>query len=402
MTRLPPQSAAPMPPVAPRPSSSVADPFRIMVVEDSAVIRGLLTRVLESDPALRVVSSVGDGAMAVRSIGRQNIDVVVLDIEMPVMDGLTALPKLLQASPRSRVIMASTLTERNADISLRALQMGAADYVTKPKSGRELQSADAFKRELLGKVKALAAAARKGASAATPAAAPRRAFSAERTRPLAPVAAAPVRAAAPAGLRTRPVPAGFRPEAIAIGSSTGGPQALFQLLKEIGREARLPILITQHMPATFTRILAEHITRQCDLDTAEASDGMTVTPGKAYVAPGDWHMTVRASGGLPTIRVNQEAPENFCRPAVDVMLRSLSEVYGPRLLTVILTGMGQDGLRGCERVVAAGGVVLSQDEASSVVWGMPGAVSTAGLSSDILPLKDIGSAIRRLVQSKAA
>ena len=393
----PPAAPAATPPRAP---SSVADPFRIMVVEDSAVIRGLLTRLLESDPALRVVCSVADGAMAVRSIDRQPIDVVVLDIEMPVMDGLTALPKLLQASPRSRVIMASTLTERNADISLRALQMGAADYVTKPKSGRELQTADAFKRELLGKGKALAASARRSASAAAPATAPRRAFSAERHRPAA--APTPAVRAAPAALRTRPIPAGFRPEAIAIGSSTGGPQALFQLLKTIAGAVRVPILITQHMPATFTRILAEHITRQCDLDTTEATDGMAVVPGKAYVAPGDWHMTVRSGGGLPTIRVNQEPPENFCRPSVDVMLRSLSEAYGSRLLTVILTGMGQDGLRGCERVVAAGGVVLSQDEATSVVWGMPGAVSTAGLSSDILPLKDIGPAIRRLVPTKTA
>jgi len=363
--------------------------IRVMLVDDSAVVRGLLSRALEAEPGIRVTASVADGRMAIDTLRRRPVDVIVLDIEMPVMDGLTALPKLLEVSPNTPVIMASTLTQRNADISLRALRAGASDYLAKPSSGLALQSTESFRRELVAKVKALAPKAGRSATA-------RPAPSALRGR--APEASA--RVARPAGLR--PVPAGFRPRVIAVGSSTGGPQALFEVLGSLGGTVDLPVLITQHMPATFTAILAQHLSRHCGFDAAEARDGEAVTAGRVYVAPGDWHMTVeRAAGGL-RIRLLQTPPENFCRPSVDPMLRSLVGCCGAGVLAVILTGMGQDGLAGCRAVVEGGGAVIAQDEATSVVWGMPGAVATAGLASSILPIRDIGPAVRRAMTRAAA
>ncbi len=370
--------------------TSSANPYRVMVVDDSAVIRGLLTRALEQDPTIEVVASVPNGQMALNQLPRQPIDVVVLDIEMPVMDGLTALPKLLQLKPGLQVIMASTLTRKNADVSLRALRAGAADYVTKPSSGGELHSAEAFKRELTAKVKALASAARGGGGAGPRSARP-------------PVAAAAQRAsaAAPGQIKLRQAPS-QTPEIIAIGSSTGGPQALFKLLGDLKGVLRVPVLITQHMPATFTTLLAEHLGRASGMECHEARDGEPLRPGTIYVAPGDWHTTVAAEGTGRVIRLNQNPPENFCRPAVDPMLRSLAPIYGARLLTVILTGMGSDGAKGCEAVVAAGGQVVAQDEATSVVWGMPGAVATRGLCSAVLPIEEISGYLRRQVLRSAA
>ncbi|MCA8932571.1 MAG: chemotaxis-specific protein-glutamate methyltransferase CheB [Rhodospirillaceae bacterium] len=356
-----------------------------MVVEDAAVVRGMLIAMLESDPMLRVVSAVGDGAAAVQAIARQTIDVVVLDIEMPVMDGLTAMPLLMRASPGTRIIVTSALTARNAAISLRAMVMGAADYVSKPNAGRGLHAADAYRSELVAKVKALAAGVREQAAG-----------------PTGWLGRAAAPAASPA-YPTRPVPRGFRPEVVAIGSSTGGPQALFQVIGGLAGRVGLPILVTQHMPAAFTRVLAQQMSRQCAVDAVEPGDGDKVHPGKVHVAPGGVHMVVERGGdGRPTIRLSQAPPENFCRPSVDVMLRSLAATYGAHVLAVILTGMGTDGLKGCEQTVAAGGTVLAQNQATSVVWGMPGAVSTAGLSSDILPLEEIAPAIHRLVLNKAA
>jgi two-component system chemotaxis response regulator CheB len=366
-----------------------------MVVDDSAVIRGLLARTLESDPDIRVTASVGDGQMAINSLRRQPVDVVILDIEMPVMDGLTALPQIIAAAPQTRVLMASTLTKRNADISLKALSAGAADYVAKPTATRDIHGAGGFKDELVQKVKVLGAVARQARGPA-----PRTGFKAERP------AARPVPAARPAGparIVLREMPANLRPDVIAIGSSTGGPQALFELLTHLARGIPQPVLVTQHMPATFTTILAEHITRQCGLPAHEGRDGEPVAGGQCYVAPGNHHMTVAVPpSGPPVIRLNQDPPENFCRPAVDVMLRGAVAAYGRRMLVIILTGMGQDGLKGCGAVVNAGGAVLAQDEATSVVWGMPGAVATAGLCAGVMPIKEIGPFVRRLVLRSAA
>jgi len=365
-----------------------------MVVDDSAVIRGLLTRTLEGDPDIRVTASVGDGQMAINSIRRQPVDVVILDIEMPVMDGLTALPQIIAAAPQTKVLMASTLTKRNADISLKALSAGAADYVAKPSATREIHGAGAFKDELLQKVKVLGAVARDARGQA-----PRTGFKAERPAARTPPAARP---AAPARIVLREMPANLRPDVIAIGSSTGGPQALFELLGHLARGVKQPVLVTQHMPATFTTILAEHITRQCGLPAHEGRDGEPIVGGQCYVAPGNNHMTVAVHAGGPVIRLNQDPPENFCRPAVDVMLRGALAAYGRKMLVIILTGMGQDGLKGCGEVVKAGGAVLAQDAATSVVWGMPGAVATAGLCAGVMPLKEIGPFVRRLVLRSAA
>lgn len=392
------------------------NPYSVMVVDDSAVIRGLLTRALESDPDIKVVASVGDGQMALNAIQRQKVDVVVLDIEMPVMDGLTALPKLLEASPRTKIVMASTLTKRGADISLRAMQMGASEYIPKPSTTRDIHSADSFKQELISKVKSLGAAASgdKRASASAPyrvgtaSAAPRpgsgsaagaRAGAAPSTPASTRSALAPLKPAAE--IKLRPMPSAFRPEIIAIGSSTGGPQALFGVIKHLA-DTKLPIVITQHMPATFTAILAEHIGRQCKIESAEAKHGEPITAGRVFLAPGDNHMLIEKGGAGPTVKLTQDPPENFCRPAVDPMMRSLVRTYGRNVLAVILTGMGQDGMKGCTDVAQAGGVVLAQDEASSVVWGMPGAVANAGICNAVLPLKDIGEQIRKLTLRSAA
>jgi two-component system chemotaxis response regulator CheB len=379
---------------APRRDSA---PFRIMVVDDSAVIRGLLIRSLESDPQIQVVASVRDGSQALNAVMQHDIEVVILDIEMPVMDGLTALPKIIAARPGIKVIMASTLTRRNADISLRALAAGAADYVTKPGS-TALTSAEDFKRELLAKVKALARARRHSAGSAQPVAqlvTPSAAYSAANFAERSATARRPV-AAEPRRIVLRHSNA--EPfEALAIGSSTGGPQALFSVLTAIRGRVNAPIFVTQHMPATFTTILAEHINRVAGWPAAEGVDGETVQPGRVYVAPGGFHMLIEAQPGHQrVIRLSAAPPENFCRPSVDPMLRSLAKIYGRRLLTVILTGMGHDGLGGGEAVTTAGGAVIAQDEATSVVWGMPGAVATAGLCSAVLPLAELGPYISRL------
>jgi two-component system, chemotaxis family, protein-glutamate methylesterase/glutaminase len=370
---------------------SVGDPYRVMVVDDSAVIRGLLTRSIEKDPLLKVIASVGNGEQAIKALDRHDVEVIILDIEMPVMDGLTALPKLLEAKPGVQVVMASTLTRKNAEVSLRALQAGAAEYVTKPSSTSELTSADAFQRELTAKVKALAAAGRPATKPA--AAAPGR--SAPKNMPSSggPFANRPIE------LRKSSM---TMPRAIAIGSSTGGPQALLEVLRDIAPSVKLPILVTQHMPATFTTLLAEHIARATGVPCAEGKDGDPVRSGQIYLAPGDFHMVLERDGTGAVIRLNQDPPENFCRPAVDPMLRSLVKIYGPSLLTIILTGMGSDGQKGATEVVQAGGTIIAQDEATSVVWGMPGAVATSGLCSAVLPVQEIGPSVRKLVMRSAA
>jgi two-component system chemotaxis response regulator CheB len=372
------------------PASSAAngqpsDPIRVMLVDDSAVVRGLVTRILDEDPGITVVASVGNGQMAISALERNDIDVVLLDIEMPVMDGLTALPKLLQIDPGVKILMQSTLTSKGADVSLRAMEMGAADYIPKPTSTRDLAGGMDFKAELLGKIKALGQARRRNPNRPQrPGGAPPAPRPATPATPRVPV---PIHPPGPLTLRTHTIEP---PDIIAIGSSTGGPQALFSLLgtMRVGT-VRQPIVITQHMPATFTTILAEHISRVSGWTAREAQDNEVITGGRVYIAPGDFHMTVEAKGADRVLRLNKTPPENFCRPAVDPMLRSIAQVYGRRVLVCILTGMGSDGLKGGQVVIQAGGTVIAQDEATSVVWGMPGAVATAGICSAVLPVGDI-------------
>lgn len=356
-----------------------------MVVDDSAVIRGLISRMLEAENDLKVAASVGDGQMALNSLPRHDIDVIILDIEMPVMDGLTALPKLLAAKPDVRIVMASTLTMRNAEISLKALEAGAHDYVPKPSTSRELSGGSDFRRELVDKVRSLANARRQKIGGARVAPTPRAA---------APVAKG-VGAKKPVTLRQ---PGTGQVDILAIGSSTGGPQALFEFFKGLDRNRlKVPVVLTQHMPATFTTILAEHITRMSGWPCMEASDGAMLKPGEILLAPGGFHMTVEKNGTQSVVRLNQDPPENFCRPAVDPMLRSVVNTYGGRALVVILTGMGSDGMKGAQGVVEAGGTVIAQDEATSVVWGMPGAVAEAGVCAAVLPLKELAPYVMKQI-----
>jgi two-component system chemotaxis response regulator CheB len=375
------------------PDKTVDDVIRVMLVDDSAVIRGLIAKMIAPDPEITVVASVADGAQAVRRMGQRDIDVIVLDIEMPVMDGLTALPKLIEIDPNVKIVMASTLTEKNADISLKALEAGAADYIPKPTSTSKITGPSSFRQELLEKIKILGATARRDAGRVLPKTTTRTA----QAPVTAPAGTSPAKALYPGAVRLRPPSNAQSPKILAIGSSTGGPQALLALFKDLKPTIGIPVVITQHMPPTFTRILSEHITKATDWSCIEAKDGDVLKPNCAYMAPGDFHMEVVESPVGPCVRVNQNPPENFCRPAVDPMLRSVAKVFGSRVLTAILTGMGNDGLKGGKDVIDAGGTVIAQDEASSVVWGMPGAVATAGVCSAVLPLAQIGGHIMRYI-----
>jgi two-component system chemotaxis response regulator CheB len=357
--------ASPRLPATARSSATVV---RVMICDDSAVIRGALDRILASDPEIVVVAKAENGKVAVEQIRAAQIDVVVLDIEMPVMDGLTALPLLLRADPGVRVIMASTLTTRGADIALRALRMGAADYVPKPSSIGTVSDAG-FKRELLEKVKGLGRLRRR----------------------------APVRTQAPAPIALRPAPK-LPARLLAVGSSTGGPQALFSLVQGLGRSLGVPVVMTQHMPATFTPILADHLTRLGLMPCAEARDGESLVAGRIYLAPGDRHLIIEGGRTGLRARLTSDPPENFCRPSVDPMLRSASGACDGRVLVAMLTGMGRDGLAGTTKVIEAGGAAVGQDEASSVVWGMPGAIALAGLCHAVLPLPKIAPKLLEMLK----
>ena len=329
---------------------------RVMICDDSLVIRGAISRMLEADPAIKVVAKVSNGRAAIEELRRTQVDV--------------------RADPGLRVIMASTLTTRGADIAMQALRLGAADYVPKP-SSIGTAGDEVFRREIIAKVKGLARL-RKRATGPVPSASG---------------------AAAPIALRP-----GSRnpPRLLAVGSSTGGPQALFALFQGLGRAVDVPIVLTQHMPATFTPILAEHITRLGGMPCHEARDGEMLTPARIYLAPGDRHLLIEGVRGGMQARLSTDPPENFCRPSVDPMLRSAARACDGRVLVAMLTGMGHDGLAGTRQVVEAGGSAIAQDEATSVVWGMPGAVAQAGLCTAVLPLPGIAPKLLDLLRSKRA
>jgi two-component system chemotaxis response regulator CheB len=341
-----------------------------MVCDDSVVIRGAVARMLDADPDIQVVARVANGQLALNELKRVPLDVVVLDIEMPVMDGLTALPLLLRAEPALKVIMASTLTTRGADIALRALRLGAADYVPKPSA---VTGDETFRRELVEKVKGLGRMRRRLAQPGS----------------------------APLGLRLRS-PALVAPRLLALGSSTGGPQALFTLVQGLGKTLNVPVVLTQHMPPTFTPILAEHISKLGGLPCAEAKAGEMLSPGRIYLAPGDRHLLIDAARSGLQVRLTTDPPENFCRPSVDPMLRSAATACEGRVLVAMLTGMGKDGLIGTRRVIEAGGTAVAQDEATSVVWGMPGAVAQAGLCHAVLPLPRIAPKLLEMLRMPRA
>lgn len=379
---------------------ATSGPIQVMVVDDSAVIRGLLTRMLESDADVSVVASVGNGQLAINSLGRTPVDVIILDIEMPVMDGLTALPQLIKVDKSVKIIMASTLTSRNAEVSIKALSSGATDYLPKPSSARELGGENDFKRELLEKVKSLGELRRHEiGGTVTPRKMPPKPAPGEIPPPSPGGAPKRWEMRDAKNVTLRPA-SKTKPDILAVGSSTGGPQALFTFFKGLGNTINIPIVVTQHMPATFTTILAEHISRMSGWECKEAEDGDRLQAGRILLAPGDFHMMIEQKGPERIVRINQNPPENFCRPAVDPMLRSVVKVYGPRVLTVILTGMGNDGAKGSQMVADAGGTVIAQDQPTSVVWGMPGAVATAGICSAVLPIEELAGYVMNLIARK--
>ena len=333
-------------------TTSAAAPIRVMLCDDSAVARGAIARLLASDGAIRVTARASDGAEALARLADGPVDVVMLDVEMKGMDGLTALPLLLHARPGLRVIMVSAVTTRGAHATLTALRLGAADCIAKP--GASASSREEFARELPRKIKGLAR---------------------------------PAWRAGP--FRRRVEGCATPPSLLAVGSSTGGPQALFSLIEGLGRDLPVPIVVTQHIPASFVPLLADQLTRLGAAPCHVAREGEALLPGHAYLAAGNRHLMVAGSRQRPHARLSDGPPENFCRPSVDAMLRGAVQVYGGRILVAMLTGMGQDGLAGTRAVVAAGGCALAQDQASSVVWGMPGAVAMEGLCHDVLPLTDL-------------
>lgn len=362
----------------PSPPALPERPIRVMVVDDSAVVRGLVSRWIEEEPGLEVVARHPNGRLAVEDVARSAPDIVLLDIEMPVMDGLEALPLLLKARPGMRVVMVSTLTKRNAEISFKALALGAVDYVPKPDTNRDITIEPDFRREVIAKILALGRPGwRPGRGDGRPDEADRKAYPYAR-RPFSLVP----------------------PRVIAIGSSTGGPQALGILLSALSSSlSRVPVLVAQHMPPMFTTVLAERLARATGREACEGKEGEQLRPGAIYVAPGDRHMTV-ARRAAPCLQINNGPPVHFCRPAVDPLFASVAATFGPASLGIVLTGMGSDGGAGARAIAEAGGSVIAQDEASSVVWGMPGTAVATGMCAAMLPPDEIALTVAKLIRGE--
>ncbi|HKT47152.1 MAG TPA: chemotaxis response regulator protein-glutamate methylesterase [Candidatus Acidoferrales bacterium] len=365
-------------------------PIRILIVDDSAVIRRVLTDSLASDAAVEVVGTAANGEIALGKIPQLTPDLITLDVEMPGMNGLETIRGIRKNYPKLPIIMFSTLTERGASTTLDALALGATDYVTKPSNTGSLAvTTERIRQELLPKIKALCP---RDAPSRTPAA----------TTVVATTAVAAFKAPqkaktfAAVAANTGPV------EILAIGTSTGGPNALAEVLPALPRNFPVPIVIVQHMPPLFTRLLAERLTKQASIPVREGAPGTRLDAGQAWIAPGDYHMTVEKQGTAAYLATNQNPPENSCRPAVDPLFRSVAKAFGANVLAVVLTGMGSDGVVGSQHIREHGGQVYIQDEASSVVWGMPGQVAAAGLANAVYPLQSIGQEIvRRVMKAQA-
>jgi two-component system chemotaxis response regulator CheB len=361
--------------------------IRILVVDDAIVFRRLVSDELARDPALEVVGTAANGRIALARMSQVNPDLVILDVEMPELDGLATLAELRRTYPRLPVIMFSALTERGAEATLDALALGATDYFTKPTSaGGPEASLAVIREQLIPKIKTLCMC--EGRLTGSRFIGSRTDKSEADKSPLAP-------RPSPLAPRSSPGPV----EVVAIGASTGGPNALAEIFTRLPADFPVPLVMVQHMPPMFTRLLAERLSAQYALRVQEGCSGGVLQPGRAWIAPGDYHLSVVRNGTQVRLLVHQDPPENSCRPAVDVLLRSVARAFGPNALAVILTGMGQDGLRGCEAVREAGGQILAQDEATSVVWGMPGYVARAGLADRVLPLSLIADEILRRVRS---
>ncbi|MGA8314021.1 MAG: chemotaxis response regulator protein-glutamate methylesterase [Terriglobales bacterium] len=349
--------------------------IRILVVDDSVVIRKLLCDTLSKDPELDVVASASDGRIALAKISQLHPDLITLDVEMPVMNGMETLAEVRKLYPRLPVIMFSTLTERGAAAALDALSLGASDYATKPSNtGSPAGAIEAIRAELIPKIKALCAGPSTKLKTLPP------------PRP---------------SVRVR-VPANRRIEIVAIGTSTGGPNALAEVLPRIPKDFPVPIVVVQHMPPIFTRMLADRLASRSAITVEEGSAGVVLSPAHSWIAPGNFHMTVAHAGVNWRLDLNQDAPEHSCRPAVDVLFRSVAAVCRANVLGVVMTGMGSDGVLGAQHIREAGGEVIIQDEHSSVVWGMPGLVYAAGQADAVYPLDRLAPEItRRVLHSRA-
>ncbi len=360
-------------------------PIRVQLIDDSAVVRGLTRRWLTGVDGIELVVVSTDGMQGVADATKVRPDIIILDVEMPRMDGLEALPHLRRAAPNAKIIMASTLTHKGANVTISALSKGATDYLPKPEAS-QLGGAEAYRDALIEKIRLFG----KPEEAKRPFPAP---------MPLRPASVKPNEAPRPAiKIPSNPElhkpPARWtRPNAIVVASSTGGPQALQAVLPDICKKTDLPILVVQHMPPTFTSILAEHLNATCNHEVAEGKQGEQVIRNRIYIAPGGYHMFVEKKGATPTIGLNQDAQVNFCRPAADVLFNAAAKVYGGALTAVVLTGMGADGCQGVATIVDQGGRSIVQDQKSSVVWGMPGAVFNAGLAHSVHPLNEIADAV---------
>lgn len=348
---------------------------RVLLVDDAVVVRKALSQAIAQDPLLEVAATAVNGRIGLAKFIASKPDIVLLDVEMPEMDGLETVRELRKIDGRVPIIMFSSLTERGASVTLEALALGATDYVTKPSNINGAATLDAISRELIPKIKALC----HPAMAQSPILKPYRAF----VRPPHPRLLPPV-------------------QVVAIGVSTGGPDALARLLPALPADLPVPILIAQHMPPIFTSMLANRLSMKSALPVRECISGTLVSASSAVLAPGDFHMLVEKRDGEVRLETNQGPRENFCRPSVDVLFRSVAAIYGARALAVILTGMGQDGLKGCEMLRAQGARVYVQDENSSVVWGMPGFVAKAGLADKILPLDRMAEEIIRTTTLQVA
>jgi len=354
--------------------------IKLLHVDDSAVIRGIVNRILAKDDDIEIIPAAANGELGVEAYKKHNPDMVLLDIEMPVMDGISALSEIMAYDPKAKVIMCSTLSVDNAEITIKAMRIGAIDYIPKPTSVGEVSGSVEFKDMLLHKIKNIK-------PAHTPS--NKRAMSGEKS-----ITSRPSVFPEEFSLREKP-PLFWKPSIVAIGSSTGGPQALFDVIEGL-KGINVPVVITQHMPATFTTLLAKHIAKQTEFVCEEADDGMEIKPGVITLARGGKHMNfIKDDKGVVRVRLDDGPMESFCKPAVDSMYRSLVDIYGGRILSVILTGMGYDGRNGVELINEAGGYCIAQDQETSVVWGMPGAVASKGLCSEVLPLSDISPWIRK-------
>ncbi|WP_043352409.1 chemotaxis-specific protein-glutamate methyltransferase CheB [Methylobacterium sp. B1] len=389
-------------------TTASATTIRVLVADDSAVVRGLVARWI-GEAGFELVGTASNGRIALELMAKHDPDVVLLDIEMPELDGTTALPRMLAMSPSVQVVMMSTLTTRNADISLKCLALRAVDYIAKPESSRGVTTSDTFRVELIERVRVFGSARarsrrpRFGHVRATPHAPAGPAVGHHAPAVVAHPAPAAARPATPFTLRPK-VRNRTQPRALLIGSSTGGPRAVGEMLEGIGSAAlrRLPVLIVQHMPPIFTAVFAEHLATRTGLPAAEGKADERVEPGRIYVAPGGRHMGLAAAAGGPIIKLTDGPPVNFCRPAVDVLFKDAAVVFGAATATVILTGMGSDGTNGARALTEAGGPVLAQDEATSTVWGMPGSVARAGLAEAVLPLPELATALRAMITGQPA